>query len=330
MKTLFAVALLALTLHPQSTATPFLGQWNMTGTGADTAVVYWLEVREEGGALKGRFLNRWSSPYDLPSITIENGELVFTNNALEGQPPPPVWRARVVDGKLVGTTTMARRAPETPVVVNWVGVRPPLWPESNANADHAYGEPVPLFDGKTMDGWGVQHKQNPMNWSVIDGAMTSAEKEGNNLVSQQSFDNFKLEAEFNVAPKSNGGIYLRGRYEMQVLDDAGEPLSRDQSLPGGPIRAGTPQSQMAIYGRTSPSVNASKPAGEWQTVEIILVGNRVTVTLNGKKVHDNAVIEGITGGALDANETEPGPIMLQGDHGKVAFRKVVVTPILGR
>ncbi|MDQ3169204.1 MAG: DUF1080 domain-containing protein [Acidobacteriota bacterium] len=316
MKTFIALALLAFAAQPQSAAGPFLGQWNMTGTGADTAVVYWLEVKEEGGALKGRFLNRWSSPYDLPKITIENGDLVFTNNPRDGQPPPPVWRARVVDGKLVGTTTIARRAPETPVVVNWVGVRPPLWPESNANAAHNYGEPVSLFDGKTMDGWGVQHKQNPMNWSVIDGAMTSAGKDGNNLVSQQSFDNFKLEAEYAIAPGSNGGIYLRGRYEMQLLDDAGQPVS--------------PQGHMAIYGRAPTSVNASLPAGEWQTMEAIVVGNRVTVTLNGQKVHDNAAIEGITGGALDANETEPGPIMLQGDHGKVAFRKVVVTPIIGR
>jgi hypothetical protein len=84
---------------------------------------------------------------------------------------------------------------------------------------------------------------------------------------------------------------------------------------------------MSVYGRTPPAVNASKPAGEWQTVEIIVVGNVVTATLNGQKVHDNAVIGGITGGALDANEAEPGPIMLQGDHGKVAFRKVIVTPI---
>lgn len=329
MKTLLALALLALAAPAQSPVTPFLGQWNMTGTGADSDVVYWLEIKEEGGVVKGRFLNRWSSPYDLPTIVIENGELMFTNAARDGQPAPPVWRAKVVDGKLVGTTTIPRRDPsQAPATVSWVGVRPPKWPAADANAKHTYGAPIVLFDGKTMDAWGVQHTANPMNWSVIDGVMTSADKGGNNLVSKQKFDNFKLEAEFNVAPKSNGGIYLRGRYEMQVLDDAGEPLSRDQSRPGGPIRAGTPQSQMAIYGRTSPSVNASKPAGEWQTVEIILVGNRVTVTLNGKKVHDNAVIEGITGGALDANELEPGPIMLQGDHGKVAFRKVIVTPIV--
>jgi hypothetical protein len=85
---------------------------------------------------------------------------------------------------------------------------------------------------------------------------------------------------------------------------------------------------MAIYGRTPPAVNASLPANEWQKMEAIVVGNVVTVTLNGKRVHDNAVIGGITGGMLDANESEPGPIMLQGDHGKIMFRRIVVTPIL--
>jgi hypothetical protein len=315
MKTLFALALLAMAVPAQSPVTPFLGQWNMTGTGADSGVVYWLEVKEEGGVVKGRFLNRFSSPYDLPTITIENGELMFTNAAREGQPAPPVWRAKVVDGKLVGTTTIPRRDPsQAPAIVNWVGVRPPTWPAADANAAHKYGTPVVLFDGKTMDAWGVQHTANPMNWSVIDGAMTSAEKQGNNLVSKQKFQDFKLEAEYAIAPGSNGGIYVRGRYELQVLDDAGQAI--------------TPQSHMAIYGRTPGRVNASRPAGEWQRMEAIVVGNRVSVTLNGQKVHDNAVIEGITGGALDANELEPGPIMLQGDHGKVAFRKVVVTPIV--
>lgn len=317
MKTLLALTLLAFSMTAQSPHAPFLGAWNMTGTGNDTGVVYWLDVKEDGGVVKGRFLNRASSPYDLANIKIENGELSFWNNPPQNAPagtaPNPVWRAKVVDGKLIGTTTSTRNDGTTRVI-NWVGVRPPKWADTlNANGRHTYGTPVVLFDGKTMDAWDVQHKQNPMNWSIVDGAMTSAEKGGNNLVSKQKFQDFKLEAEFNVAPKSNGGIYLRGRYEMQVLDDAGQPL--------------TPQNQMSIYGRTPPAVNASKPAGEWQTVEIIVVGNRVTATLNGQKVQDNAIIGGITGGALDANETEPGPVMLQGDHGKVAFRKVVVTPI---
>ena len=316
MKTLLAaLILLAATGSAQTDVKPFLGKWNMTGTGEHTAVVYWLEVTESNGALKGRFLNRSSSPYDLPNIKVDNGELVFSNAAKEGAPPPPVWRARMVDGRLVGTTTIARADPaQAPQVINWVGVRPPAWPAVDANAKHSYGTPVVLFDGKTMDAWGVQHKQNPVNWSVADGVMSSAEQQGNNLVSKQTFKDFKIEAEYAIAQGSNGGIYLRGRYELQLLDDAAQPM--------------TPQNHMSIYGRTPPSVNASRKAGDWQQMEAIVVGNRVTVVLNGQKVHDNAVIEGITGGALDANETEAGPIMLQGDHGRVMFRRVVVTPIV--
>lgn len=314
MRTLIALTLLALSFPAQSDVTPFLGKWNMTGTGDSTAVVYWLEVKQEGGALKGRFLNRFSSPYDLPNIKVENGELVFSNAVKEGQPAPPTWRGKIENGRLVGTTTTARRDPaQPPQVINWVGVRPPSWPAANANGTHTYGAPVILFDGKTMDAWGVQHKQNPVNWAVADGVMSSAEKQGNNLVSKETFKDFKIEAEYAIAAGSNGGIYVRGRYEMQLLDDAGQPLNL--------------QSHMSIYGRAAPAVNASKPAGEWQKVEVIVVGNRVSVVLNGQKIHDNAVIEGITGGAIDASELEPGPIMLQGDHGKVSFRKVIVTPI---
>src|SRR5918993_650879 len=286
MRTLLALSLLALSGAAQADVTPFLGKWNMTGTGDNSAVVYWLEVKQEGGVLKGRFLNRASSPYDLPTIKVENGELVFANAAKEGSPAPPTWRGKIENGRLVGTTTIARRDPaQPPTVINWVGVRPPTWPAANANGKHTYGAPVALFDGKTMDAWGVQHKQNPMNWTVADGVMSSPEKQGNNLVSKQRFKDFKLEAEYAIAKGSNGGIYLRGRYEMQLLEDAGQPL--------------TLQNHMSIYGRTAPAVNASKPADEWQTVEITVVANRVSVTLNGQKVQDNSVIEGITGGALD-------------------------------
>jgi hypothetical protein len=164
-----------------------------------------------------------------------------------------------------------------------------------------------------MDAWGVQNANRPMNWSVVDGAMVNT-KGANNLVSKEKFTDFKIEAEYKLTAGSNSGIYLRGRYEMQVFDDAGTP----------PAITG----HMSIYGRKAPDVNASLPPGEWQKVEIILVGNRVTITLNGKRVQDNAVIEGITGGALDNNEMTPGPIMIQGDHSIAEFRRVVVTPIV--
>ena len=315
MRTILTATLLMLSVQAGSDVAPFLGKWNMTGTGDNAGVVYWLEVKQDAGRLSGRFLNRASSPYDLANIKIENGELSFWGNPREGQQPSPVWRARVVDGRLVGTTTMLRRGGEQPpAVIDWIGVRPPDWPPADANAAHTYGAPVSLFDGKTMDAWGVQHTQRPINWSVENGAMSSAPKQGNNLVSKQHFQDFKVEAEYMIEEGSNGGIYLRGRYELQLLDDAGQPANA--------------QAHMAIYGRTPPSTNASKPAGEWQRMEAVVVANRVTVTLNGQRVHDNAIIEGITGGALDANETAPGPLMLQGDHGRVSFRKVIVTPIV--
>ena len=136
----------------------------------------------------------------------------------------------------------------------------------------------------------------------------------NNLISKQKFQDFKIHAEYKLGKDSNSGIYLRGRYELQVLEDHGKP-------PGA-------HGHISIYGRTAPLVNATKPLGEWQVLEALIVANKVTAVLNGQKVQDNATIEGITGGALDANESAPGPLMIQGDHSKVAFRKITVTPIV--
>ena len=80
------------------------------------------------------------------------------------------------------------------------------------------------------------------------------------------------------------------------------------------------------YGFLTPSVNAGKPANEWHSYEITLVGRSVTIVLNREKVIDRQVIPGITGGALDSNEGEPGPLMLQGDHGPISFRNNILTP----
>ncbi|MCI0336536.1 MAG: DUF1080 domain-containing protein [Acidobacteria bacterium] len=285
---------------------PFLGKWNITGTGQYSNFVYWLEVKMEDDKLVGYFLNRGGSVTKLPEIAIQNGELVFSP-ASRPNAPKPVHRAKVEESRLLGLLTEGDRE------IAWIGVRPPKWGVYNANGRHKLGTPVNLFDGKTIDNWGVQRKDQPSGWSVVDGVMTN-EAKANNLVTKHRFENFKIRCEYKIEEKSNSGIYLRGRYELQVLDDAGkEPESHGH---------------MALYSRVKPLVNASLPAGQWQVMEATIVGNRLTVFLNSKKVHDNIVIEGITGGALDSNEIEPGPIMLQGDHGKVWFRKVVVTPIL--
>ncbi len=331
--TLVAVIVGVSLLSATGQQNPYLGRWNMTGVAPDTAYVYWLEIKQEGDALTGLFLNRGGHATPLATVKVENGELVFQGFAggRAGAPPAaggPVYRARVEGGKLIGRHELTvgggrGRAndpnappppPPTTRTVNWIGVRPPAWPEANANGRHTYGKPVALFDGKSLDGWTGQGMPAPKGWSVEDGTAVNSQG-ATNLVSTAKFSDFKIEVEYKLEEKSNSGIYLRGRYELQVLDD----LSDTTTAPY--------QTQMAIYGRTAPRVKASKAAGEWQTMETIIVKNRVTVTLNGQRVHDNAVIEGITGGALDADELAPGPILIQGDHGRVWVRKIVVTPI---
>ena len=296
-----ALAAAAGPAHAQGN--PFIGTWNLSGEAPFENYVYWLEVKDEGGKLSAMFLNRGGSPVPVQDVKVTDGELSFVVPG-RGETRPMV-NLRHSAGKLSGTVAGK-------VKVN--GERPPQWGTCDANAKHSFGTPVALFDGKSLDAWGVQHKDRPMAWNIEDGAMTNDPK-ANNLVSKEKFKDFKLEAEYKVSPKGNSGIYLRGRYEMQVLDDAGtEPESHGH---------------LSIYARKAPDVVASKPAGEWQTAQLTLVGNCLTAVLNGKTVHDNARIAGITGGALDAKENEPGPIMIQGDHEKVWFRKVIVTPITG-
>ena len=284
----------------------FLGRWNLTGTGQDANRVYWLEVSEQNGQLSAMFLNRGGSPVPVASISVQGKELVFQLAPGANKQPGPEFRATLDGGKLTGTTKAADRT------IGFVGVRPPKWPASNANAKHNYGTPVELFDGKSFAAFDTQPSDYPNTWTVEDGILTNAPPT-RNLMSKQKFWNFRLQAEYKLTEKSNSGIYLRGRYEMQVLDDYGTPPEK--------------HGHMAIYAWVPPLVNASKPAGEWQTVDIVIVGNRVTATLNGKKVHDNAEIQAITGGALDADELNPGPILIQGDHTKVWFKKITVTPI---
>jgi hypothetical protein len=131
-------------------------------------------------------------------------------------------------------------------------------------------------------------------------------------MNERTFQDQKLHLEFNVEPKSNSGVYLRGRYEVQILDD--------------PSKTTEQHGCGALYSRIAPRIDATKPAGEWQAFDITLVGRRLTVLLNGKTIIDDAEVDGITGGAFDPFEGEPGRLMLQGDHGKVRFRNITVTP----
>jgi hypothetical protein len=172
---------------------------------------------------------------------------------------------------------------------------PPVW-----------GNPVNLLT-ENMDRWIIPENNK---FKMVDGVLVNPEK-GGNLITNQKFDDFKLSVEFRYPEGSNSGIYLRGRYELQIEDSRGR--ADDVSIGG-------------IYGFIAPAVNAAKKPGEWQTFEITLVGRNVTIVHNGIEVISNRPIPGITGGSLDSNEGNPGPIMIQGDHGPVEFRKFVITP----
>ena len=171
------------------------------------------------------------------------------------------------------------------------------------------GAPVKLFNGTSTAGWHVTGGEN--QWKAINGVLTNTQR-GGNLVTDQTYGDFKLHVEFKYPPEGNSGVYLRGRYEAQIEDSV---VSRAENTGG----------LGAIYGFLIPNQNAAKGANEWQTYDITLVGRRITVVLNGKTVICEANIPGPTGGALDSYEEKPGPIMLQGDHGPVEYRNLTIT-----
>jgi hypothetical protein len=172
-----------------------------------------------------------------------------------------------------------------------------------------WGAPIRLLHANDLGGW---HASGPSNqWSVTNGVLSSP-RSGTNLVTDRKFEDYKLHVEFRYPKESNSGVYQRGRYEVQIQDDFGNEPWNDRFS--------------GIYGFISPSVMAAKPAGEWQSFDITLVGRMVTVVANGRQVICNQEIPGITGGALDSREGEPGPLFLQGDHGPVDYRNIVITP----
>jgi hypothetical protein len=185
-----------------------------------------------------------------------------------------------------------------------------------------FGTPITLFNGKDLAGWKLVDPNTKNGWSVVDGELINnpVQTEGEehirygNLQTEQEFEDFNIKLEVNAPVNCNSGVYLRGRYEIQVRDSYG-------AKPNG-------MSMGALYTRITPSVSAEKPAGSWQTMDITLCERHVTVILNGIKVIDNQPVYGPTGGALTSDVFAPGPIYLQGDHRAVQYRNIVLTPII--
>jgi hypothetical protein len=281
---------------------PVIGRWDVTVDGLAGSHPSWFEVRRSGDrTLVGRFVGQFGSARPISRIEFSDSVLRFAI--------PPQWEEGDGDLRVEGVLKGDRLA-------GWLidpGGNRLTWTANRAPAlrrtsPATWGTPIVLFDGSDMASWQAEGESY---WRVVDGTLTNVQA-GANLVTRQSFTDFKLHVEFRYPAGGNSGIYLRGRYEVQVEDTGGREPANDHL--GG------------IYGFLPPSEDHAKQPGEWQSFDITLVGRMVTVVLNGTTIISNREIPGITGGALDSDEAAPGPLVLQGDHGPVEYRNIVLTP----
>ena len=283
---------------------PVEGRWDLTvNMGGDRIAASWLEVRHSGvNCLTGRFVGDGGSARPISLLIFKEGKLSFHIPAQwEKTDKEMIFEANYKNDQLEGTiiSTMGK-------TYTFTGVRAPKLIREKAPV---WGTPIQLFNGKNLEGWMPLGKNN--QWVVEKGILKSPQS-GVNIRTNKTFNDFKLHIEFRYPKESNSGVYLRGRYEVQVEDSKGK--EHLNIYLGG------------VYGFIDTLWMMAKEAGEWQSYDITLVGRLVTVVVNGKKVIESQPIPGVTGGALDANESEPGPIMMQGDHGPIEYRNIILTP----
>ncbi|MBO7166720.1 MAG: DUF1080 domain-containing protein [Kiritimatiellae bacterium] len=287
--------------------------------------------KDEQGNSKSLLLWRWASPYAQESVKIEGDTFVIADKTRKPkgkENDKSAWRTRVITGKVSGckaTCKLEVKDGNEKVISTeyFMGKRnPPMSPAPDLSKA-VYGEPIDII-AAGMNGFTLMEPEARNGWSIKDGILSNRiardengkPKHGNgNIRTKRSdFYDFKLTYDVKVLPGCNSGMYIRGIYEIQVIDSYGKKVDC--------------HNMAAFYGRITPSVAAEKPANEWQKVEVVLWKRHVTVTLNGVKIIDNAPVEGITGGAMTPNEFVPGPLYIQGDHSDADYRNLILTPIL--
>lgn len=310
--------------HPLSSMV-FDGMW---GLEIERGGVGWLNVHGEQGFLDAELL--WIGGSVLPVSDIyladENTLMVTRTYQVEKNKNrthtvTTTLRIKKVGDELQGTMTSPKRDGTGETVIAFTGKRMPPMPATPDLSKVSYVKPIKLFNAKDLTGWKMVNPESKNGFRVINGDLVNdpvQPKEGDhisygNLRTEQKFKDFNLKLEVNVPKGNNSGIYLRGLYEIQVVDSYGKPLDS--------------HNMGALYSRITPSEAAEKPAGEWQSLDITLVDRHVTVVFNGKKIIDNKPVYGPTGGAISANVLAAGPIYLQGDHGNVSYRNIVLTPV---
>jgi hypothetical protein len=307
---LYLMCALLFTLTFQATlagaiadSTALAGRWDLTIDIDGKQKPSWLEVRHSGfNTWVGQFVAVVGSSRPISKVNYHGSEFSFSI--------PPQWEQGTndltVEGKIDNEMLSGRITFPDGKNYSFSGKRAPALRKSPSGK---MDKPVSLIQANGLKGWQAMGSEN--QWVVENGILKSA-KSGVNLVTEQKFNDFKMHVEFRYPEGSNSGVYLRGRYEVQITDSKGKEPSFGEL--GG------------VYGFIAPSEQAAKDAGEWQSFDITLTGRMLTLVINGKPVITNQEIAGITGGALDSNEGEPGPILLQGDHGPIEFRNMIITP----
>ena len=241
-----------------------------------------------------------------------------------GKPERHIVR-KPVRGKLETTdllslkVTLEHDGKEEELVLS--GKRMPPIPGSPNTATLKFGQPVDLLENGLAD-WKLVNTNKLNGWRIEDGILInetpktdfSAYGSYGNLRTISDFYDFELLIEYNVPINGNSGVYLRGAYEVQVVD-------KDSPMQGI-------QGPGAVFGRIKPKLNAANPGGDWNTYRLLLVDRHITVELNGELVINNHPLEGCTGGGINSDDTKPGPIFLQGDHTSVKYRNIFLREVL--
>jgi hypothetical protein len=285
-------------------ARAYLGRWDLTVRTPTRERPSWIEISDDHGRIEGLMVGLWGHATPTGEIRIKRGDIELTVPKDEGFPDGTQLHGRLAGGRLVGTAI-------TPDGASWPWTGHPA-PALERKGAPKWGTPIRLFDGKDLAGWTFADPTQASIWSVEDGTLVKHGR-GSEIVTISKFRDFKLHVEFNCGPMANSGVYLRGRYEVQIETNAAqEPPNR---------RMGS------IYGFIAPEPPLPRTPNVWQSYDITLVGRTVTVVDDGRTIIDHREIPGITGGALNTDEGSPGPIYLQGtEDGRVAFRNIVITP----
>jgi len=309
------VTVAATLVWPALAKNPFAGRWDMVVTPqanaqnptknpqALTPYPDWLEVVEKQGGAAIRFQPRSGGAREIKDFKLEGTHLSLNMSVPNGKGPSSTWELDMKGDKLTG----AQKRSDGVVMAELAGVRAP---KLDRKMPKAWSDPEPIFNGKDLTGW--EPIGNAANhWVVKDGELVN-EEHGANIKTTRKFEDFKLHIEYNCPDEGNSGVYLRGRYEVQVEYEKVDANDRFHSMG-------------SIYSFVAPSVELPRKPGTWESYDITLVGRHVTIVRNGVKTVDNQEIPGITGGALDSNEGEPGPFYIQGDHtGGMKYRNITI------